>query len=518
MPGLITRKARMELARSIYRDILTQRDRWYVFGAKTTPWVDAPIVPADCWEDISQVHRDIIFIRKILPSEVVYLVRRVNWTQGTVYDIYDHTDPTIHTKNYYILTSANRVYKCISNNGGKPSTVEPTSEEAIELVATGDGYKWKFLYTILPQDVTQFLTPEYFPVRYYSSTNSFNLNGYIKTITVTNGGSGYDNPSVLISGDGVGAVAVPTVVDGVITEVTVVEGGSNYSFATASIVDNGDGTDAVLEVEITSESLELDPSAPNQQVASVGALPGAIQAAVVISKGTGYVDGATLLRVRGDGHDAALVPSITLGEIRSVEVASEGEGYTFAEVEIVGAGSGAVVRPIVSPFKGHGSNAPQELGANILGIKTTLDDPNLFVGNDYHQFGLIKNVEDMTGNLADVSVGEACYIITVSETDYDLFDTDDVITTSLGGEFIVVQKETDGATYWKIWLCDVIPLIDGSSILTNETQQNSANISINSLTLPTINKRSGEIVFVESIASQMRDPVENETFQLYLKF
>jgi hypothetical protein len=524
MPGLITKSARMELARSIYRDILTERDNWFVFASKTIPWEDEPELPKDSWEEISQVHRDMLFVRKVNPAEVVFLAKRINWESGTTYAVYDHADPSLNTKKYYVLTSANRVFKCISNNNGQPSTVEPSIEEEIELESTADGYRWKFLYKILPEDVNQFLTPDYFPVRYYTGISDFNVNGYVKQISVVDTGTGYINPVVIIEGDGTGAAAVASKTDGSISGVTVVKSGSNYSYATARVVDynivngevvEGPGVGATLALELTTESLDFDPNTPNQLVSSA-AMPGAVQAVVIENHGTGY-NNTTTIKLTGDGYGAVLTPIVEFGEIRSVHISSEGQDYTFADVEVIGLGEGAVVRPIVSPYRGHGSNIPQELGANVLGIKTPIENEGIFTENDYYQFGLIKNVRNFDTSHFFDSVGNACYIVGVSESDYALFSLDDKITTSGGGEFVVVFKEINDGEF-HVWLQDIVPFITETSVLKNETQQINTPIQINKLTEPQLDKRTGDIFFVKSTESQVRDEQENETFQFYLKF
>jgi hypothetical protein len=82
----------------------------------------------------------------------------------------------------------------------------------------------------------------YFEVAPDSTTN-------IDSITVTSGGSGYVNPSVTISGDGTGATASATVVNGVITSITVASGGSGYTQASIVIYDiSGSGAVAVAVI------------------------------------------------------------------------------------------------------------------------------------------------------------------------------------------------------------------------------------------------------------------------------
>jgi hypothetical protein len=59
----------------------------------------------------------------------------------------------------------------------------------------------------------------------------------LDTITLVSGGSGYTAPQVFISGDGNGATATATVVQGVITGITVITGGSGFTQVTVIISD-----------------------------------------------------------------------------------------------------------------------------------------------------------------------------------------------------------------------------------------------------------------------------------------
>ena len=38
-------------------------------------------------------------------------------------------------------------------------------EQAQDLIELGDGYKWKYMYSISPQDTLKFTTSDYIPVK-----------------------------------------------------------------------------------------------------------------------------------------------------------------------------------------------------------------------------------------------------------------------------------------------------------------------------------------------------------------
>lgn len=72
------------------------------------------------------------------------------------------------------------------------------------------------------------------------------------TVTVTYGGSGYTNPSLIIVdpfGDGSGAILIPTVVGGVITAITVSAQGSGY-VNPQIVVEDSTGNSAVIQIAL----------------------------------------------------------------------------------------------------------------------------------------------------------------------------------------------------------------------------------------------------------------------------
>ena len=65
-------------------------------------------------------------------------------------------------RTFYVLNSDNNVYVCIDNNGGLPSTQEPTGTDTNEYTL-GDNYIWKFLYAI-PSNKIKFLDSDTIPI------------------------------------------------------------------------------------------------------------------------------------------------------------------------------------------------------------------------------------------------------------------------------------------------------------------------------------------------------------------
>jgi hypothetical protein len=121
--------------------------------------------------------RDMIIGKKMLASDFKFAVNRHNWEPGVVYTMYDDTDPDLFNKNFYVVVDEDQykhVYKCLSNNGGVPSTSKPLFEDARydanlfrsgdDYYETTDGYQWKYLYSISSNDFSKFATEKYIPI------------------------------------------------------------------------------------------------------------------------------------------------------------------------------------------------------------------------------------------------------------------------------------------------------------------------------------------------------------------
>jgi hypothetical protein len=539
---LLTDQSRTQLARSFYRDIYTENDYFYFYASRPLPWTNdlVPTDPEDAQVQINDLRRQTLFVKRVQGSDACLLARRVNWVSGTVYDQYDDAytsdNPaasgatSLATSNFYVMTTDFNVYKCIENNGGLPSTRKPVSTGA-EIFELNDGYKWKFMFQVTVADRGNFLTDNYIPVRKASGSGqpAYDVNGEIDTITIDNGGSGYTSaPIVTIEGDGTGASATATLTTGVVTGITLDTEGFGYSFAYVKFTGGG-GSGALASITLGStESDSLQTNVESQ------AVPGTIDRIDVTASGTDYTSGDAIVTIEGDGTGASAIPVInSRGEITSITVVSPGTGYTFANITItqaIGTGVNAVLRAVISPISGHGSHAQKELFAKNLGMNVSFANNNEDIvvgdplastppaGQDFRQIGIVKNLTKYdSSDLFDSVTGTPCHVIGVTNTaDYNL---DDVITTSDGGKFVVIQKvdSDNDNTYDKVYLQHYYGNITLSSILSNATTGTSGH-TINSLTLPEVDVFTGDVLYVDNRRPVVRDIDQTETIKVVFRF
>ena len=234
----------------------------YCFLSRIDPWTSeiAPPTPTNDQKYLKTVFKNIFIAKKITTNDISPVIERHDWVSGTVYDYYqDDIDmfavdgSGLLVKHFYVRNKFDQVFKCLWNNNGAPSTIEPFFQPGTygtnNIFFGADGYKWKYIYTIDVGIKTKFMDNNWIPVPVGGNTPGpvFDANGNqvglwagsIDVINVINGGSNYDPTlapiTVTITGDGTGAEASVVVQNGQITNVVVVKPGSNYSYANVSI-------------------------------------------------------------------------------------------------------------------------------------------------------------------------------------------------------------------------------------------------------------------------------------------
>ena len=277
MAAIITDQIRILNAKNFVAGVSTSTNSYYSFVGLTDPtaiqsdWDNDPPSPIDNFTNHNDFWDTAIALKKINASDVKQVVKKNSWTSGTTYDYYRHdysiTNPpkhaqgtSLYSSNYFVLNSDFRVYICLKNGtspeqpDGKPSLDEPTFTDLEPKAAgtSGDGYIWKYLYTIKPSELVKFDSTEYMPVPADWATGSDNsavrdnaVDGGIKVVVIQNRGVGLGTANrtytrVPIKGDGSGAECTVVInADQNVGSVDITNQGSNYTFGTVDIVAGG---------------------------------------------------------------------------------------------------------------------------------------------------------------------------------------------------------------------------------------------------------------------------------------
>ena len=216
----------------------------------------SPLTPVDSIKDEFYYFDDLLAAKRITSSDVSFALPRRNWTTGTVYDYYRHDygnyitgTTTTQSANsgatnlfdatFYVLNSNNNVYKCLDNNSNANSTVEPTGTST-NILTTGDGYKWKYMYSLSASQQVNFLSTDFMAVQTNSSISSAAVDGAINIVKIKAAGSGGTDGThtgIAIRGDGSNGEVSVTVASGAVTGVTVTNVGSGYTYAYIRVAD-----------------------------------------------------------------------------------------------------------------------------------------------------------------------------------------------------------------------------------------------------------------------------------------
>jgi hypothetical protein len=145
-----------------------------------------------------------------------------------------------------VRNSYDQVFKCLSNDGGDPSTImpllSPGTTDPTQTLYLADGYKWIYVTTIDKGQKQKFFDSNWMPINIGQVTPNTLVPvgfGSINAINVTNSTSDFSNglatTTVTITGDGTGATAYANVSSNVVSDVIVTNAGNNYTFATVTI-------------------------------------------------------------------------------------------------------------------------------------------------------------------------------------------------------------------------------------------------------------------------------------------
>jgi len=343
MAAIVTDQFRILNAGNFVDSVSNDSNSYYVFVGLANPttsgygrdadWDTDTPSPTDNFDYNNFVGDSMMYGKRVTSTNVRRLVRRIDWTRGTKYEMYRHDysltnlspitkASSLYDTNYYVMNSEYKVYVCIDNGSsginttGNASLDEPTFTdlEPSRAGVSADGYVWKYLFSVSPSDIIKFDSTEYIslPNNWSTTTNS-----QITAVRTNADSDTNENQikKIYIQGRGVG-----------------------YSQGSHELNILGDGTGGKVVVEVNSS-----------------------------------------------------------GNITDAVVSSGGKGYTYGMVDLgpINASSStkATLIPIIPPSKGHGYDIYRELGADKVLIYARFDDStkDFPIDTTFSQIGIVKN-------------------------------------------------------------------------------------------------------------------------------
>ncbi len=375
---------------------------YYVFAGKPTQYIlgdntiDSPNTSIEALT--TRVYDEMVLAKKVEQNDVKALIKRHNWTTGTVYTQYDSLDNELSEKAFFVLSpegGSYYVFKCLYNNNDANSTSQPlfsaTSADDV-FYQTADGYVWKYMYKIDSTTFNKFSTENYIPVVPDANVSANAISGSIDLIKVEIIGKSYNNyltgtfTASDIKYDGIpfkhriddpSASSVEDFYEGCIIKIIDGDGSGQYRRITAYTQEEG------YNFIYIDSPFTTDPINSTYQI-------------------------TPRILIQGDGRQTinaearAIVNAAASNSVYRIDMLNKGEGYFRASanvyanptVRISNTVNDAVLRVIYSPKGGHGYDAESELFASTMGISVKFsnnENGEVSTDNDIRTIGLLKD-------------------------------------------------------------------------------------------------------------------------------
>ena len=534
MPAIISDQFRILNAANFVAGVADTTQSYYTFlglpnsgdvglGYGTTDWNSNTPAPKDGFKEYSDDYDTMIALKKLGTNDVKRMIRKYTWTAGTVYEMYknnytrDNLSPQTASTNlydakYYVVNSQFKVYVCINNGQnptnplGKQSLDEPTFTDLEPKAAgtSGDGYLWKYLYTISPSDIIKFDSIDYIPVPNDWGTGdttdvkNASVAGKVETALIVNAGGGYQPISttfnnIPILGDGTGGKASITVdAQGKVNDVTITDGGVGY----------------------TRAHINFFPGAPGAETG------GPISGLSAVGVGTTSVAGFEVIIPPPGGHGNDIYRE--LGAYR-VLLYSRFENDLTNPDFIVG-NDFARVGVVKNPTTQSGSLLNQSRASALVGLKLkslvggNIADTTYIVDTPVYQtigigstaVGYVASWDSATGVLKlynPVGLGSTTY-------GFRLVD----FTSQIGaGGSYVVGGQSSGAVLG-IDTSFGTTANPGTATTVGSAQVQLGQNFVEGVAPPEIKKYSGDILYIDNRAAIQRSVSQKEDIKIVLEF
>ena len=499
MAGTITRGQRQQIADMYYSNFT--ENNTYLFIGKITSWTDEFDPPATVNSTLNsqlQVWKDILALKKIQVADISYCIPRNDWTSGVAYRMY--TDDTDSSNNsFFVITDDFNVYKCLYNNKGAPSTVKPTGRPTASF-KTNDNYQWKYMYTISAPDVAKFVTNQYVPNKVLSEddgTNQWSVqqaaaNCSIETYFVSSAGNTYPTHTGTVVSSNSSSVRLAA---GASASGGLYVGSSVYIRAGTGIgqLRTITGYNGTTKTALINSNWSVNPDNTSTYVVS------------------------PRVTVNGDGVNATAWAEMNGNGLTRVNSVNIGRNYTYATVAIsANTGSGAVVKPIISPQGGHGANSVFELNSYnvMMNIKLTGTESNTFiVENSFRTFGLVINPIYLANNSPITQLSyKNTTTFTISGVSGTFLQNEEIVGGTSGARGYIATK-TD-STHFEI--SGITKVFQAAETITGSTSGATATLS--TIANPLTKQLSGRVVYIENKPPISRSADQEENFKLVLSF
>jgi hypothetical protein len=366
-----------------------KKNRFYVVASGITSFEEVQEEKESEYDAFLNIWSQTVFGKK---ADLVPVARRVEWTANTFYPQYDDRNEDIATEDFFVIDPDTKyIFKCIENpattSNTQPLSANNPGEYPSLAIGTpftlSDGYTWFFMGEVDDEDEALFGTSNYIPILANTTVTNAAIDGALFVIDVESEGSGYLTLS--------GKTGVPF---GSSTNRVRIPGNTlnaSYYANSGILIANTSGGIEVRQIN----SVTVNTSDPVNPFTEIVLVAGQNFTAGFLELGqdfiiSPYVD---ITSKTGSGAEAYSVVGDD-GQIQRIIVTKYGTSYRDATAVIRSApdiGSGATIRPIISPSGGHGSNIFDELYIDSFAIASKFDANNFPLEAKYSTLALLKN-------------------------------------------------------------------------------------------------------------------------------
>lgn len=534
MSNVITSKFKFQIAKNFKDSVASGTSQLYVYYGRPLPWdtPGTPNVTANTQAQITETWSNILALKKIYNNDVSLAFKRNDWTSGIVYDYYTDNG-NLFDLTYFVINSTNEVFKCIDNNNGSASTVEPASLDPnstqVEIVDTPDGYRWKYMFTIPTYLLRKFTSANYLPITSNRDVIASAVEGTIDKTEIIASGAGYPASSdlhIFQQGDGNTSDSATITIDSI---------GVNGEIDTFSFTNRGSGYKSgpgIVDVPVRIQQTFADVGNINNDinfesaygVATINSFTGAISDLVITVPGKNYIQASAKI-VQSSAYAKATTD--TLGAVDSVTTIFKGAKFRECTSILVPATQGdfasvvteAELNPIVSPFFGHGGNPEKELSIDsvIFSVYTIFDESGDFsVANDFRTVGVIIDPIDFALQRPSVkNTLNAKYTITINETNAQDFVSDEILGGAVSESEAILIDAIGDSTLRYLKKSNSTDFNVGEVIVG---QDSNTQATIKSIIPPEVVPYSGEILLINNGISFQRNQGQLEATTFIISF
>ena len=491
-------------------NIASNTSHYYVFASNPVEYTgNTPSITSDDYSTIYYNDWNLLFGKKINNTNIMPVIKNIEWTTNTVYTRYDNTSNTMYDENFYVITSPDIVggdyviYKCIDNANGSPSTQKPNQIQP-ESFQKSDGYIWRYITSITNSNYEKFATDKYFPI--YPNTSivagSYNYSG-IEVIMISNGGTGY-----ISYNDGI----VRAIVNSTLIQIESSASTDNDFYTNNGIY--------IFNTLTSTSQLKTVKQYVSNSSGNWVYLDSAANATNITPSITQYkISPKVVFDTDADSVPVAYsVVNTYSNSISQIVIIDTGYGVSRANVSIVSNtiyGSGASVYAIVPSPAGHGSSPEIELNMQGYALNFTFanSESNTIITNtSYNKIGIMKNVYSLNANGTKGSIYSTNTFSQILSANVTLSSTFAV------GE--LVKGQTSGSMGRVVFCNTSMIYLVGDKKFSNNENIVSAN---GTLSIPISINKLGDIyakdicpLYVQNINNITRANTQSETFKLII--